>query len=40
MKIDKNITNAYACYEKCGKKYYVYCARITHFFINIQWNSI
>ena len=27
--------NAYACYEKYSKYYYVYCARISHFFIII-----
>ena len=35
MKIDKNTANAYDCYEKYSKKYYVYCARITHSFIII-----
>ena len=33
MKINKNATNAYACYEKYDKKYYVYCSRIACFCI-------
>ena len=38
MKINKNTANAYACYERYSKYYYVYYARTTQFFINIQWN--
>ena len=33
MKKNKNATNAYACYEKYDKKYYVYCSRIACFYI-------
>ena len=40
MKIDKNTANAYACYKQYSKEYYVCCARIVYFFINIQWNYI
>ena len=35
MKINKNTANAYTYYEKYNKKYNVYCAGTTYFFITI-----
>ena len=40
MEIDKNTTNAYDYYEKYNKQYYIYNARTTYLFINIQWSYI
>ena len=36
MRINKDIANAYTYYEKYGKKYNVYCRRISCFSIIIQ----